>query len=353
MITIESFNGQEFRRDNDGYWATTEIASYATFCETNALYRQLSFSPEEKVKRGKEVWLTVAGIHRCAMRASGRRNQLLCGLIEHIRAPRPTPAMRKVEPLPDETITSPFDRIRHHYDDGREYWTGRELMPFMGYGKWENFEAAINRATLMMTNSGHDVEANLIGVRNSGTPRPQGGHMPAEDVHLSRLACYFVALNGDPDKLEVAAAQSYFVTQTRNAEMAALQPEDEFDTIIRIARSSQEAKRAANEGKSVAFAAMSEAVKSLKLGEANRALGVENSGRIDNIEGQHGWYGALAIAKMRGLPSNEDYLNRLGRRASKIGKLKGLTPGKVPHARYGTTNSWPLHVWDEALASDD
>lgn len=41
----------------------------------------------------------------------------------------------------------------------------------------------------------------------------------AEDWKLSRFACYLIAQNGDPEKAEIAAAQSYFAIKTREAEI--------------------------------------------------------------------------------------------------------------------------------------
>jgi DNA-damage-inducible protein D len=109
---------------------------------------------------------------------------------------------------------SPFDAMKQTRADGSEFWSARDLMPALGYGAdWRNFDDAISRAKIAAANSGENAEYLFGGV----TEKSDGGR-PRANYYLARFACYLVAMNGDPRKLEVAAAQTYFAIQTRVAE---------------------------------------------------------------------------------------------------------------------------------------
>lgn len=136
----------------------------------------------------------------------------------------PGRASRAVELLTQSA--SPFDAIRHLTEQGREYWSARELMPLLGYERWERFADTIGRARISGHNAGHDMTRHIAGADKlagsgvlPGAAKNLGGR-PAENFHLSRLACYLVAMNGDPRKAEIAAAQTYFAVRTREAETA-------------------------------------------------------------------------------------------------------------------------------------
>lgn len=109
--------------------------------------------------------------------------------------------------------TSPFDTIRQHHPDGTEYWSARDLAPLMGYEKWQNFDAqVIRRAKASAENQKVDLTSNFTESSKISATKPM------KDYHLSRFAAYLTAMNGDPNKKEVAAAQAYFAIQTHIAE---------------------------------------------------------------------------------------------------------------------------------------
>ncbi len=118
-----------------------------------------------------------------------------------------------------EIIKSKFDSVIHNIEDEQiEFWFARELMPLLGYERWENFENAIIRAIdsckgSNITVSDHFREVTKMVALGSGAQR----HI--KDYMLTRYACYLIAQNGDPKKEEIAFAQSYFAIQTRKQEL--------------------------------------------------------------------------------------------------------------------------------------
>jgi hypothetical protein len=68
----------------------------------------------------------------------------------------------------------PYYRIKEQFrfrpysveNEGVEYWMARDLMPLLGYQRWENFEIAIHRAMTSCENSGVPVQINFVASRN-------------------------------------------------------------------------------------------------------------------------------------------------------------------------------------------
>jgi len=216
---------------------------------------------------------------------------------------------------------SPFDQIKRLRPDGSEYWLARELLPLMGYNRWEDFQTALERAKQAAENSGMDV--TRLFRRGS----KKSGGRPREDYELERDAAYLVALNGDPRKSETAAGQAYFVARTQQAEsMASVSV---FDLMRAQIDQVEAAHRTAEEAKAIA---------------------TKTEARLDAIEGRHDWYSALGYARLVGHGNtSSQFLNKVGRQASSIAKANGVDAVKVPHALYGTANSYPVWVWELAF----
>ncbi len=109
-----------------------------------------------------------------------------------------------------------FDDIRHD-DINREFWSARELQKILGYTSWENFQNAIKRAQKSFVTSEitkyyniNDHFRKVMKMVNIGSK----ARREQEDFELSKYACYLIAQNGDPNKPEIALAQSYFNIQT-------------------------------------------------------------------------------------------------------------------------------------------
>lgn len=111
-----------------------------------------------------------------------------------------------------------FESIKHIDENGVEFWYARELMTMLEYSKWGNFKNVINKAKEACKGSNIAEEEHFADV---GRVLKVGNNaeMEVDDFKLTRYACYLIAQNGDPQKQEIAFAQTYFAVQTRKQEV--------------------------------------------------------------------------------------------------------------------------------------
>jgi DNA-damage-inducible protein D len=111
-----------------------------------------------------------------------------------------------------------LDKIKHISPRGTDYWRAREIYEVLGYAEWRNFEDVLQRARDACVGV-EEEPSNHFGATTKMVPVGSGASRRVADVFLSRTACYLVAMNGDPSKPEIAAAQAYFAVQTRRMEL--------------------------------------------------------------------------------------------------------------------------------------
>jgi DNA-damage-inducible protein D len=168
-------------------------------------------------------------------------------------------------------------------ENGIVYWWASELMLMLGYDDFKVFRKVIDKATKAFISLGIDHYDNIIFVQREDTGNP--------DFKLTRFACYMVAMNGDPQKQEVASVQAYFAEQTRNFEVI-LQNSIGIDRIL-IREEIKEGNKS--------------------LSSAAKQAGVIDYAKFVNA-GYRGMYNMMnfELAKRRGIPK-DNILESMGR----------------------------------------
>ena len=190
-----------------------------------------------------------------------------------------------------------FEDIKHINEYGQEYWSARELMPVLQYAQWRRFNETIERAQEACVSSGNAAPEHFANVGKS-SPMPNGGVREVEDYHLSRYACYLVAMNGDPRKHAVALAQTYFAVKTRQQELV-----ENYDALTEGQKRLAIRHEMKEHNKALAAAAQEAGV----ISPQEYAI-FQNEG----YKGLYGGLGAQGIHKRKGLKKGQKILDHMG-----------------------------------------
>lgn len=190
-----------------------------------------------------------------------------------------------------------FEDIKHLDEQGNEYWTARELIPVLEYNEYRFFKKVIDKAIDACKSSNIKASEHFVHVHDM-IPIAKGAHREVEDFHLSRYACYLIAMNGDPRKRAVALAQTYFAVKTRQQELV-----ENYDSL------SEDQKRLAirhemrEHNKALAAAARDAGV----ISRMDYAI-FQNAG----YKGLYGGLGAKDIHKRKGWKKSQQILDHMG-----------------------------------------
>lgn len=185
-----------------------------------------------------------------------------------------------------------LEKLRRTTDAGTEYWMAREIGEVLGYPVWSKFEPVIERAmeTLRKTNrevSHHFAQTGKMMEVGNGAMRE------GADYFVTRGACYLIAMNGDPSKPEIAAAQAYFAAATREMELHQQAERDQKRIELRD-KATESFKRVSGKAKDA--------------GVSSKMQGVFHDQRYRGLYGMS----ARDVAALKGLDSGENLLDRAG-----------------------------------------
>ena len=125
----------------------------------------------------------------------------------------------------DYTAGDPsFEQLAHR--NGTSLWREADLRRALGYESPTTFRRVVQKAQAACLALGIPIEENF----RLGEPESPSG---LREYKLTRFACFLTAMNGDPRKREVAAAQAYFAALADAIHEWAGEPEDVERIVMR------------------------------------------------------------------------------------------------------------------------
>lgn len=120
--------------------------------------------------------------------------------------------------------TGPSRSFEEIGEENGGFWYARQFMGLMGYETFTAFQKAIGRAIAICTT------LEISAAENFAQVQREVGGVKCDDYKLTRFACYLVAMNGDPNKPQVSAAQVYFASMAEAVRQVCSNP----DSVVRV-----------------------------------------------------------------------------------------------------------------------
>ena len=202
-----------------------------------------------------------------------------------------------------------FDEDRPNFEDlsgdnGFHFWLASKLMEVLGYTNITNIKNA------------KPIQRALTACNTLGIPIQENFDFLDDDVKLTRFACYLVAMNADPQKPQVAAAQAYFAVLAEQFSKYA-QDNEAVDRVVTRDEITQQEK---------------------SLSSVAKQSGVESYPLFQNA-GYRGMYNMdlRGLKEKRGIPDKRSPLDFMGATESAANLLRiRLTEEKIKtERRYG------------------
>ena len=131
-----------------------------------------------------------------------------------------------------DSIINELDKEKRKTKSGVDYWLGRDIQRVLGYTNWENFYNVIQKACMACESAGEDIGKHFLDFKEM-VQIGSGANRERINYFLDRYACYLIAMNGDADKPEIGAAQTYFAIQARRQEIQDKLTDDEHRVLLR------------------------------------------------------------------------------------------------------------------------
>jgi DNA-damage-inducible protein D len=125
-----------------------------------------------------------------------------------------------------------FETIKRIDENGKEYWSSRELAKELDYSDYRKFQNVIDKAKVSCENSGEVIHNHFVHM-DEMVSIGSGAERTIDTIYLSRYACYLIVQNSDPTKVVVAKGQTYFAIQTRRQEKTDSLVEDSKRVFLR------------------------------------------------------------------------------------------------------------------------